>query len=72
MPRQHSSEFVAEFPLFRGGSRTAATCKMEVFVIIVYGLESLTIITKSSILDIAAVLDTPLLFVNIYLGKLQI
>ena len=37
----------------RGGSRTAATSKMERFVII-------TIITKGSILDVAAVLDQPL------------
>ena len=35
----------------RGGSRTAAPCKMECFVII---------ITKRSILDVAAVLDPPL------------
>ena len=43
-----------------GGSRTAATCKMEHFVIIVNGWKPLTIITKSSILDVAAVLDPPL------------
>ena len=44
----------------RGGSRTAATSKMELFVIIVNGFEPLTIITKCSILDVAAVLDPPL------------
>ena len=44
---------------FRGGSRTAATSKMELFVIIVNGWKPLTIITKSSILDVAAVLDQP-------------
>ena len=44
-----------------GGSRTAATSKMEHFVIIVNGWKPLTIITKSSILDVAAVLD-PLLY----------
>ena len=44
----------------RGGSKTAATSKMERFVIIVNGLKSLTIITKCSILDVAAVLDPPL------------
>ena len=44
-----------------GGSRTAATFKMEHFVIIVNSWEPLTIITKSSILDVAAVLDPPLL-----------
>ena len=44
----------------RGGSRTAATFKMECFVIIVNGLKPLTIITKHSIFDVAAVLDPPL------------
>ena len=44
----------------RGGSRTAATSKMERFVIIVNGFEALTIITKLSILDVVAVLDPPL------------
>ena len=45
---------------FRGGSRAAATSKMESFVIIVNGWEPLTIITKNSILDVATVLDSPL------------
>ena len=45
----------------RGGSRTAATSKMERFVIIVNGFQPLTIITKRSILDVAAVLDPPLI-----------
>ena len=45
---------------FRGGSRTAATSKLEHFVIIVNGWKPLTIITKSSLLDAAAVLDPPL------------
>ena len=44
----------------RGGSRTVATSKMELFVIIVNGFQPLTIITKCSILDLAAVLDPPL------------
>ena len=44
----------------RGGSRTAATSKMERFVIIVNGWKPLTIITKCSILDVAAVLGPPL------------
>ena len=50
----------------RGGSRTAETSKVELFVIIVNGLiivngsQPLTIITKSSTLDIAAVIDPPL------------
>ena len=43
----------------RCGSKTAATSKMELFVIIVNGFQSLTIITKCSILDAAAVLDLP-------------
>ena len=44
----------------RGGSRTAATSKMEHFVIIVKGFQLLTIIPKRSILDVAAILDPPL------------
>ena len=48
--------------IFRGGSRTAATSKMERFVIIVNGFQPLTIITKRSILGVAAVLDPPLIF----------
>ena len=44
----------------RDGSRTAATSKMEHFVIIVNGWKPLTIFTKSSILDVAAVLDPSL------------
>ena len=56
-----------EFITNRGGSRAAATSKMERFVIIVNGWKRfviigngwkpLTIITKHSILDVAAVLD---------------
>ena len=48
--------------VFRGGPRTAATSTMERFVIIVNGFQSLTIITKSSILEVAAVLDPALVF----------
>ena len=44
----------------RGGSRTAATSKIERFVIIVNGWKTLTIITKRSILDVTALLDPPL------------
>ena len=44
-----------------GGSRTAGTSKMVRFVIIVNGFQPLTIITKHSILDFAAVLDPPLI-----------
>ena len=46
--------------MYRGGSRAAAASKMECFVIIVNGFQSLTIITKHSILDVAAALDPPL------------
>ena len=45
---------------YRGGSRTVATSKMERFVIIVDAFQSLTTIAKRSILDVATVLDPPL------------
>ena len=45
---------------FRERSRVAATSKMECFVIIVNSFQPLTIITKHSILDVAAALDPPL------------
>ena len=48
----------------RGGSRTAATSKMERFMIIVNSFQPLTNITKHSILDVAAVLDPPYYFKN--------
>ena len=41
-------------------SRTAATSKMEDFVTIVNGWKPVNIITKNSILDVAAVLDASL------------
>ena len=44
----------------REGSRTAGTSNVEHFVIIFNGWKRLTIISKSSILDFAAVLDQPL------------
>ena len=44
----------------RDGSRTAATSKIERFVIIVNGWKPLTIITKRSILDVAVALDPPM------------
>ena len=52
--------------LFRGGSRTATTSRMERFLIIVNGWKPLTIITKHSILDVAEALDPPLLLKVIY------
>ena len=48
----------------RGRSRAAVTSKMERVVIIVNGFQPLTIITKRSILDVAAVLDPPLVTRN--------
>ena len=47
--------------LIKVGYRTAATSKMEHFVIILNGFQLLTLITKRSILNVAAVLDPPLL-----------
>ena len=47
--------------MLRGGSKAAATSKMEFFVIIVNGWKPLTIITKHFILDVGAALDPPLL-----------
>ena len=46
--------------LIRGGSRAAATSKMECFVITFNGFQSLTIITKHPILEVAAAPDPPL------------
>ena len=59
---QKSMEKVGPFSTcpIRGGSRTAATSKMERVVIIVDGWNPLTIITKHSILVVAAALDPPL------------
>ena len=53
--------FLTKIDLIRGGSRAAATSKMDCFLIIVNGFQPLTIITKHSILDVAAALDPPLL-----------
>ena len=55
----------------RIGSRTAATSKLERFVITANGFQLLTIITKRSILDVAAVLDPPL-FTLIFLRQFLI
>ena len=55
----------------RGGSRTAAPSRIEHFVIIVNGRKQLTIITKRSILDVAAVLD-PSLRIRIVFSLMQI
>ena len=50
--------------IIRVGSITAATSKVELFVIIVNGFQPLTSITKSSPLDVAAVLDPPLIMAS--------
>ena len=50
--------------IIRDGSRAAATSKMECFVTIVNGFLLLTIITKHSILDVAAALDLPLIMMT--------
>ena len=47
--------------IYRGESRAAATSKMDHFVIIANSWKPLTIITKRSILDVAAALDSPLI-----------
>ena len=54
----------------RGRSRTAATSKMQLFVTIVSSYQPLTIITKCSILDVAAVLDPSLKMVLLRLIEL--
>ena len=48
----------------RGGSRAAATTKMECVVIIVNGWKPLTIILKYSILVVAAAIDLSLILVQ--------
>ena len=53
--------------IYRGGTRAATTSNMECFVIIVNGFQPLTVITKHSILDVAAVLDPPLIYVYMLL-----
>ena len=50
--------------MFRGRSSGAATSKMERFVITIKGFQPLTIITKCAILNIAAVLDPPLILIS--------
>ena len=48
--------------IYRGGSRAATTSKMELFVVIINSLQPLAVITKGSTLDVAAVLDLPLIY----------
>ena len=47
--------------MVRGGTRAAATSKMECFVIIGNSFKALAIITKHSILDVETALDPPLM-----------
>ena len=72
----YSRDILSNQMSVRGGSKIAAPSKMERFVIIVNGFQSLTIITKSSILDVAAVLDPPLsvmlLYEHKYFQKIQL
>ena len=49
---------------FRGGSMTAVTSKVKRLVIIVNGFQPLTIITKRSILDVAAAFHPSLNLMN--------
>ena len=65
-----TSNLIVPVAHFRDGSRTAATSKMERFVIIVNGLQPLTSITKRSILDVAVVLDPPLHFLQNFIQKI--
>ena len=57
--------------MIRGGFKTAATSKMERFVIIVNGWKPLTIITKRTILDVAGALDPPLM-INLTSGAYSV
>ena len=50
--------------IIRGGSKTAATSKMERFAIIINEWKPLTIVTKRSIVDVAAALDPPLIMLT--------
>ena len=60
---RYSPDDILYSGVFRDGYRTAATSKIELFVIIVNGFQPLTIIIKCLILDVAVVLDPPLIFV---------
>ena len=60
IPAPFGFDFISNLVQIRGRSRAAATSKMDFFVIIVNRWKPLTIITKHSILDVAAALDPPL------------
>ena len=53
----------------RGGSRVAATTKMERFMIIFNDIQPLTIVTKHSILDVVAALDPPLVAIPLLMAN---
>ena len=53
--------------LYRGGSRTAGTSKVELFVTIFNSWKPLNIITTSSTLDVAVVLYPPLIWIKTWL-----
>ena len=59
-----SVQFSYFYMRFRGGFRTPASSKRKRFVIIANGWKPLTIVTKRSILDVAASLHPPLRFPN--------
>ena len=61
----HIYSFIIFENRFRGGSKTAAISKMERFVIIVNAFQPFTIISEHSILDVTAVLDPSLWFIDI-------
>ena len=48
--------------IYSGGSRAAATSKIERFEIIVNGFQPLTIIAMRYILHVSAALDPPLIY----------
>ena len=66
MATKRDKEAAFDEGMFRGGSRASATSKMERFVIIVNDCKPLTIITKHSILDVAADVDPPLTVAEIW------
>ena len=51
--------WVIDFIIFRDGSRTTVTSKMEFLAILVNGWKALTNVAKNSVLYAAVVLDTP-------------
>ena len=65
-PFQNRITDIASKRITRARSRTAATSKIEHFVIIVNGWKRLTIITKHFILDVATVLVPRLITVGIF------